>query len=68
MLFFTSNFSLKSSFLVKKNWSGKALLHFLQKHECRTEIKKSWWAGTWHKVRKGIDSKQATVAAAIKNA
>jgi len=30
-------------------------------------LQKSWWVGTWHKVRKGIDSKRATVAAAIKN-
>jgi len=30
-------------------------------------LQESWWAGMQHKVRKGIDSKRATVAAAIKN-
>jgi len=30
-------------------------------------LQEGWWAGTQHKLRKGIDSKQATVAAAIKN-
>jgi len=59
---------LKKSFQFRKNWSGKALLQSSSiKNECRTEIAGSWWACTWQKVRKGIDSKQATVAAAIKN-
>jgi len=48
-------------------WKGIIAKFFYKKMNVEQRLQESWWAGTWHKVRKGINSKRATVAAAIKN-
>jgi len=48
-------------------WKGITAKFFYKKMNVEQRLQESWWAGTWHKVRKGIDSKWAKVAAAIKN-
>jgi len=40
---------------------------FNKKMNLEQSMQERWWAGTWYEVRNGIDSKQATVATAIKN-
>jgi hypothetical protein len=46
---------------------GKIAMFFYQKLDITERLQEGWWAGTKHKVRKGIDSKRSTVAMAIKN-
>jgi len=48
-------------------WNGIVAKFFCRKMNVEQRLQESWWAGTWHKVRKGIDSKWATVVAAVKN-
>jgi len=46
-------------------WKGIIVKFFYKKWHVEQRLQESWWAGTWHKVRNGIDSKQTTSECAI---
>ena len=64
-LYIPALFHLKKIILSQEEleWKGIVAKFFYKKMNVEQRLQESWWAGTQHKVRKGIDSKQATVAA-----
>ena len=70
LLFTYLHFSIWKKFISSQEeleWKGTVAKFFYKKMNVEQRLQESWWAGTRHKVRKGIDSKRATVAATVKN-